>query len=236
MASWSSIQKYFLFLIAYYIINDYNLNTRQFVESFSGLKSLSYCCIRASVRNFPYHYLRIGKVSKALLRPFPYTLCVHYEFLMTRVTRKVLDIDIKCIRVRRGVSKRVENGRRPPALRAGYPKNGSKAVTTMVRLQGIEGLGMAGPGEALGSLWPPLAIRPWSSVTSDSVAWIPFFFFKFIQQFIDVLLNLLLGCQQFLSESEFHDQPDAKWIDIRGPLNLRVMMICPAGGQHPGGK
>jgi hypothetical protein len=159
-----------VFLIAYYIINDYNLNTRQFVESFSGLKSLSYCCIRASVRNFPYHYLRIGKVSKALLRPFPYTLCVHYEFLMTRVTRKVLDIDIKCIRVRRGVSKRVENGRRPPALRAGYPKNGSKAVTTMVRLQGIEGLGMAGPGEALGSLWPPLAIRPWSSVTSDSVA------------------------------------------------------------------
>jgi hypothetical protein len=28
-------------------------------------------------------------------------------------------------------------------------------------LQGIEGSGMAGPGDMLGNLWPPLATRPW---------------------------------------------------------------------------
>jgi hypothetical protein len=46
--------------------------------------------------------------------------------------------------VRRGVSRRVEDGRRPPALQA------------------VEGLGMAGPGETLGHLRPPppFGIRP----------------------------------------------------------------------------
>jgi hypothetical protein len=31
---------------------------------------------------------------------------------------------------------------------------------------------------------------------------------------------------------EYHDQVDAKWIVIRGPL--KVIIIRPAGGQHPG--
>jgi hypothetical protein len=31
----------------------------------------------------------------------------------------------------------------------------------VAHLQGIEGLGMSGLVEALGSLWPPFAIRPW---------------------------------------------------------------------------
>jgi hypothetical protein len=28
--------------------------------------------------------------------------------------------------------------------------------------QGVEGSGIPGPGETLGSPWPPLAIRPWA--------------------------------------------------------------------------
>jgi hypothetical protein len=51
---------------------------------------------------------------------------------------------------RRGVSKGVEDGRRPPALWAGYPKHAHKAVS---------GVGHGGPGETLGSLWILLAIR-----------------------------------------------------------------------------
>jgi hypothetical protein len=61
--------------------------------------------------------------------------------------------------VRRGVSKGVEEGRRPPALRTGYPKNGHMAVSGVARLQGVEGLGEAGPGVTLGSPWIPLTIR-----------------------------------------------------------------------------
>jgi hypothetical protein len=53
--------------------------------------------------------------------------------------------------VRRGVSKGVEESRRPPTLGAGHPRNGRKAVSGMARLQGVEGLGRAGPGETLGS-------------------------------------------------------------------------------------
>jgi hypothetical protein len=45
--------------------------------------------------------------------------------------------------VRRGLSKGVLDGRRPPAL------------------QGVEGSSMAGPGDTLGRPWPPFAIRPW---------------------------------------------------------------------------
>jgi hypothetical protein len=59
----------------------------------------------------------------------------------------------------RGVSKGVEDGRRPPALRAGHPRNGRKAASGVARPQGVEGSGMAGPGETLGSPWIHLAIR-----------------------------------------------------------------------------
>jgi hypothetical protein len=63
------------------------------------------------------------------------------------------------IGVRRGVSKRVEDGRRLPALQAGHPRNGRVVISGVARPQGIEGLGMADPSDALGSPWPPLAIR-----------------------------------------------------------------------------
>jgi hypothetical protein len=53
--------------------------------------------------------------------------------------------------VRRGVSKGVEDGRRPLALRVGHPRNGHKAVLGMARPQGVEGLGIADPYETLGS-------------------------------------------------------------------------------------
>jgi hypothetical protein len=39
--------------------------------------------------------------------------------------------------VREGVSKGEEDGRRSPALRAGYPPNGRKAVWGVARLQGV---------------------------------------------------------------------------------------------------
>jgi hypothetical protein len=55
--------------------------------------------------------------------------------------------------VRRRVSKRVEDGHMPSALRAGHPRNVSF------------GVGRAGPHETLGSPWPPLPIRPWMSST-----------------------------------------------------------------------
>jgi hypothetical protein len=48
----------------------------------------------------------------------------------------------------------VQGGRRRPqvACREGWPPgNGSKIVLGVVRPQGIEGLGMTGPGETLGS-------------------------------------------------------------------------------------
>jgi hypothetical protein len=52
------------------------------------------------------------------------------------------------------VSEGVEDGRRLPALRASHPKNGHKAISGVVSLQGVEGSGMAVPGGTLGSLWP----------------------------------------------------------------------------------
>jgi hypothetical protein len=64
--------------------------------------------------------------------------------------------------IRRGVSKGVGDCCRPPALRAGHPRNGRKAVSAVARLQSVEGSGMAGPEETLGSPWIPLAIRAWN--------------------------------------------------------------------------
>jgi hypothetical protein len=52
-----------------------------------------------------------------------------------------------CRPIWRGVSKGVEDSRRPSTLRAGYLKNGCKAVSRVERLQGLEGSGRAGPGE-----------------------------------------------------------------------------------------
>jgi hypothetical protein len=60
----------------------------------------------------------------------------------------------------RGVSKGVEDGCKPLALWVGYLSNGQKAVSEVARMQGVEGLGMVGPRDTLGSPWPPFAIRP----------------------------------------------------------------------------
>jgi hypothetical protein len=61
------------------------------------------------------------------------------------------------ISVRRGLSKGVEDGHRPPPGERATPKT---IVSGVARRQGIEGLGMVALGETLGSPWPPLAIRP----------------------------------------------------------------------------
>jgi hypothetical protein len=60
---------------------------------------------------------------------------------------------------RNGVSKGIEDGRRPPTLRADHPLNSRKAVSGVAKLQSVEGYGMAGPNNTLGSPWPPLAIH-----------------------------------------------------------------------------
>jgi hypothetical protein len=60
--------------------------------------------------------------------------------------------------VRRGVSKSVGDGRRPPALQAGHPRNGFKDVLGEASPQGVERSGKVGPGETLGSMWITLAI------------------------------------------------------------------------------
>jgi hypothetical protein len=49
----------------------------------------------------------------------------------------------------RRTARGVQRGRRRP-----------QAFSRVARLQGIERLGIAGPGVTLGSPWPPLAIRP----------------------------------------------------------------------------
>jgi hypothetical protein len=58
-----------------------------------------------------------------------------------------------------GVSKEIEDGCKPPTLRAGYPWNVLKAVSGVAQRQSIEGYGRAGPNHTLGSPWPPLAIH-----------------------------------------------------------------------------
>jgi hypothetical protein len=52
----------------------------------------------------------------------------------------------------------VQKGRSRPQ---GRPRNGHKAISGVAHPQGVEGLGMAGPGETLRSPWLPLAICPW---------------------------------------------------------------------------
>jgi hypothetical protein len=55
------------------------------------------------------------------------------------------------IGVQHRVSKGVEDGRRLSTLRASHSRNGHKAVSWVAHPQGVEGLGMAGQGETLGS-------------------------------------------------------------------------------------
>jgi hypothetical protein len=62
---------------------------------------------------------------------------------------------------RRGVSRGVEDGLRPPALWAGYTQKGRKAVSGVARQQGIQGSGIVGLGKTLGSPRSPLALRLW---------------------------------------------------------------------------
>jgi hypothetical protein len=62
--------------------------------------------------------------------------------------------------VRRVLSKRVVDGRRPPSLRTGHPGNGHEANSGVANLQSIVGSGMLGPSDTLGSpCTSPLAIR-----------------------------------------------------------------------------
>jgi hypothetical protein len=58
-----------------------------------------------------------------------------------------------------GHFKGVKDSRLLPALWAGHPRNDHKTILGVARPQGVEGSGMAGPAETLGSLWIPLAIR-----------------------------------------------------------------------------
>jgi hypothetical protein len=52
----------------------------------------------------------------------------------------------------------------PKGVKDGHPCNRHEAVPGMACPQGIEGSGMAGPGETLGSPLLPLAIRLWQQI------------------------------------------------------------------------
>jgi hypothetical protein len=54
-----------------------------------------------------------------------------------------------------------------------HPRNAHKAVLGGTHPQGVEGAGMAGPGETLGSLWIPLAMGVWEVVAMDSLEYHP---------------------------------------------------------------
>jgi hypothetical protein len=71
--------------------------------------------------------------------------------------------------VRRGVSKGVEDGRRPPILQADHPQNDRKAVSGVAHLHGEEGSGWAGPGETLGIPWIPLGPCHTGLVNGDAL-------------------------------------------------------------------
>jgi hypothetical protein len=64
----------------------------------------------------------------------------------------------KGIGVRHGVFKGVDDSCRPPVLLVGHPRNVCKTVSGVARLRDVEGLGLAGPSDTLGSPWPPLTI------------------------------------------------------------------------------
>jgi hypothetical protein len=66
------------------------------------------------------------------------------------------------IDVQLGVSKRVVDNYRLPALRSSDPRNICKAVSGLARLVGVEGSARVRLGVTLGSPWPHLAIRLWA--------------------------------------------------------------------------
>jgi hypothetical protein len=60
-------------------------------------------------------------------------------FLETGEEKNRVDPWLESIGVRRGVSKRVKDRRRPPTLRAGHPRKGPKAVSGVASPQSVEG-------------------------------------------------------------------------------------------------
>jgi hypothetical protein len=129
--------------------------------------------------------------------------------------------------VRRGVSKRVEDGRRPPALGANQPRNDCKAVFGMARPQGVEGSSMSGLGETLRSPWIPLAIRacqnPDKYAEGDTkiiLAKAAIFAStaKVWELFFESLLQFATQLAFTSAAGKFHDQGETEWIVIRTSL------------------
>jgi hypothetical protein len=87
-----------------------------------------------------------------------------------RLTFLILTTSTKPLR--RGVFKGVNDDRRPPALQAGHPRTDRKAVSRVAPQQGVEGSGMAGPGETLESPWIPLSIQAWLQEWHITCHWI----------------------------------------------------------------
>jgi hypothetical protein len=116
-------------------------------------------CRRATPKIALWPFLCWSAHREASLQPFSTPLDTPRRTdLLCYKTCFILDKTLEW----RGVSKGVENGRRLPNLRAGYPYNSCKAISWVASSQGIDEIGMAGPGKTLGSPWLPLAIRPWA--------------------------------------------------------------------------
>jgi hypothetical protein len=80
--------------------------------------------------------------------------CVNFEIGIIKVShRPCYPLQHVGIGVRCGVSKRKEDGRSPPTLRAGHPRNGHMAFSGVACPESVKGLGIASLGETLGSPW-----------------------------------------------------------------------------------
>jgi hypothetical protein len=86
----------------------------------------------------------------------------------------------------------------------GHPRNFPEAVLRVARPQGVEGSGMAGPGETLGSHGHPCH----TPMQYDLIE-------HFQQHTGEKRAITWQGPLSFQPEGEFHDQGEAKWIVIR---------------------
>jgi hypothetical protein len=112
------------------------------------------------------------------------------------------------------INERFLDSRKTFLMKKGNGRHGRMARVACP--QGIEGLGMAGPGETLGSPWPTLAIRPCQSWSPD-----------------EYITSLLLCASQKTRRSYESCYCEAKWIVFRGQL-IRGHNDTPFGRPTPG--